>query len=125
MLPNEDESLIGSSGIGPRTARGSLLTSFAQSEGMQICNRLFQQSLDKTYSFFHPSTGARQIDFILCGSLLDVVDAWTDSCISVGNDHQSVHARIRPPSTRNVRRAQQLSNKGWRPCLDNDGNAAL
>ena len=51
------------------------------------------------------------MNFIFCGSLLDVVDAWTDSCISVGNDDQSVHARIRPLFARNVQRAIRYRTK--------------
>ena len=75
LIPNEDHACIGTFRVGPRTARGSLLASFVQSEGLQISNRMFQHSLDNTYSFFHPTTGMRQIDFIICGSLLEVVDS--------------------------------------------------
>ena len=102
VFPNENESSIGSFGIGPRTARDSLLTSFVHSEGMLICNCLFQHRIDNTYLFSLHSIIARRIDFVLCGSLLDVVDAWTDSCIWVGNNYQLVHARIRALFAHNI-----------------------
>ena len=74
IIPNADFMYVGNCGIGPRTACGSLLTSFVQSEGLQTSNRLFQRDLANTYTFFHPTTGMRQIDFLICGSLLEVID---------------------------------------------------
>ena len=124
IIPNEDPTSVGNFGIGPRTARGSLLTSFVQSEGLQICNRQFQHDLANTYTFFHPTTGMRQIDFIICGSLLEVVDSWTDSAISVGNDHKCVHAIIRPPTPVHGYAKRHKSNTCWKPHLNDDNDAA-
>ena len=66
----------------------------------------------------------RQIDFIICGSLLEVVDSWTDSAISVGNDHKCVHAIIRHPIPVHDYAKKHKSNTGWKPHLNDDNDAA-
>ena len=123
IIPNEDPASAGPFGGGPRTTRGSLLASFVQSEGLQICNRMFQHDLANTYLFFHPTIGMRQIDFVIGGSLLEVIDSWADSATSVGNDHQCVHAIIRPPTPVHGHVRKHKSNTGWKPQL-HDGNDA-
>ena len=72
-----------------------LLTSFVESESLQICNRFFQRDLANTYTLFHPITGMRQNYIIIGGPLLEVVDSWIDSAISSGNDDKCVYAIIR------------------------------
>ena len=66
----------------------------------------------------------RQIDFIICSSLLEVVDSLTDRVISVGNDHKCIHAIIRSPTPVYGYAKRHKSNTGWKLHLNDDNDAA-
>ena len=66
----------------------------------------------------------RQIYFITCGSLFEVIDSWTDSAISIGNDHKCIHVIIRPLTPVHGYAKKHKSNTSWKPHLNVDNDAA-
>ena len=88
---------MGIFGIGPQTAPDSLLTSFVQSESSDLQSLILTPSCQYVYVLSSYKWNDQNDAIIYC-SLLEVVDSWTDSVISVGKDHKYVHTIIRPPT---------------------------
>ena len=66
----EVHDTVGRYGYGVRTARGALLADFVSSEGLRLCNRMFDVPVAERWTCRNPLGEFSQLDYIITGSVV-------------------------------------------------------